>query len=99
MKIIMKKKAFSLVEVLIVLCIIGVLVALLLPAIQAARNAQTNTQVEAEESPRMVKIIEEDRLYRLYEITTEDNKHYVFHSLYGEGITLNWSEKTKIEKE
>jgi len=67
-------KAFTLVELLVVIAIIGILVALLLPAIQAAREAARRTQCNNNLVQLILAVQNYDMTYRVYPPGTVDEK-------------------------
>jgi len=90
----MKKRAFTLVELLVLICIIGVLVALTLPAIFAVQK-----QVQAAPAPpepyRYVATIRSGPL--VWELTHEGNRYLVVR--YGDGVSICPALPPKAEKE
>lgn len=74
----MNRKAFTVVEGLVAVAIIGVLVALLLPAIHSARNTQKRA---AERAPLDVATrvgVSEDGNFQVYEFVRRGKTYLVF---------------------
>jgi prepilin-type N-terminal cleavage/methylation domain-containing protein len=68
------RKAFTLVELLVVIAIIGILVALLLPAVQAAREAARRTQCVNNLTQLILAVQNYESAYRVYPPGTLDEK-------------------------
>lgn len=69
-----KNRAFTLVELLVVIAIIGILVALLLPAIQAAREAARRTQCVNNLTQLILAVQNYEMAYRAYPPGTVEEK-------------------------
>lgn len=76
------RRAFTLVELLVVIAIIGVLVALLLPAVQAARESARRAQC----------------LNNLKQISLAFQLHADSHEIYPDGGLDQWSKRLPLEK-
>lgn len=69
----MKRKAFSLVEILVVVAILGVLVALLLPAVQAARNFAKKEKEAARQTEREAAELELIKAKQKFELIEKES--------------------------
>src|SRR4051812_14386654 len=73
----MKRSAFSLVELLVVLAIIGVVIALLLPAVQYARESGRRTQCASNIRQLALSIHQYEAAHRVLPAIAQNN--YSFH--------------------
>lgn len=83
-----RHKAFTLVELLVVIAIIGILVALLLPAIQAAREAARRIQCNNNLTQLILAVQNYEMAYRVYPAGTVNEKGPIVDK--AEGYHHNW---------
>src|SRR3954449_2067301 len=85
------REAFTLVELLVVIAIIGILVALLLPAIQAAREAARRSQCESNLHNVALALVNYESSKKSLPMGT------VFPELDGNGLVTNPTINTNVE--
>jgi prepilin-type N-terminal cleavage/methylation domain-containing protein/prepilin-type processing-associated H-X9-DG protein len=83
-----RRRAFTLVELLVVIAIIGILVALLLPAVQAAREAARRTQCVNNLTQLILAVQNYEMTYRSYPPGTIDEKGPIVNA--PQGYHHNW---------
>lgn len=79
-----KQRAFTLVELLVVIAIIGVLVALLLPAVQAAREAARRAQCCSQLSQLILAVHHYEGIYQQYPAGSQDPKGPILNAPQGQ---------------
>jgi prepilin-type N-terminal cleavage/methylation domain-containing protein len=86
-----KKRGFTLVELLVVIAIIGVLVALLLPAVQAAREAARRLQCKNKVKQMGVAVLNFESAYKIF--PTGGDAPWPRIEWYADGTRVNGPEK------
>jgi prepilin-type N-terminal cleavage/methylation domain-containing protein len=87
-----RQKAFTLVELLVVIAIIGILIALLLPAVQAAREAARRTQCTNNLSQLILAVQNYNMTHSVYPPGTIDEEGPIANE--AQGYHHNWISQT-----